>query len=347
MVFVNKETQRDRVLSHPRLVQPNGDCEMGEMKRHSPRHSFVVCADTQLGMMDFNKSWEKELEYSRQAIEMINALDPQPLFCCVCGDLVDMDESTSLKYGFTLEECGIIKDQQNKDFAQMWGNVKEDIPLVCLCGNHDVGNRPNRATIQRFKNAFGDDYLAFWANGTYNIVVNSNLFSDPSDAQDLYEQQLVWITERLQYAQEKKASCIFVFGHHPWFLYDEEEEADDMKGSSPFPDSFPEELRKLTGPAVPDAYFPIPKKYRMEALSLFKEYGVAAAFSGHFHQNMVSKTSWGMDMIVTSALSAVFESNGKPADFNEPTALGIRIVDVEEDDKTGQTSFQHRFVPLD
>ena len=63
--------------------------------------------------------------------------------------------------------------------AQPW----QDIPLVCLCGNHDVGNRPNAVTIEEYKREFGDDYLAFWAGGCRCIVVNTSLYNDPSDAE--------------------------------------------------------------------------------------------------------------------------------------------------------------------
>ena len=36
--------------------------------------------------------------------------------------------------------------------------VDESIPLVCVCGNHDVGNTPTRATVALFRSRFGDDY---------------------------------------------------------------------------------------------------------------------------------------------------------------------------------------------
>ena len=93
-----------------------------------------------------------------------------------------------------------------------------------------MGNRPTKASIERFKGYFGDDYLAFWANGTYNIVLNSGLFSDPTGAEDLYQDQLTWLEERLKYSTAKNAEFVFVFSHHPWFLYSEDEEAADLQG---------------------------------------------------------------------------------------------------------------------
>ena len=32
------------------------------------------------------------------------------------------------------------------------GGVNEDVPLVCVCGNHDIGDKPNRKTIGKMNN---------------------------------------------------------------------------------------------------------------------------------------------------------------------------------------------------
>lgn len=36
------------------------------------------------------------------------------------------------------QKCDEIQDEQNKDFQNVWSGIDPDIPLVCLCGNHDV-----------------------------------------------------------------------------------------------------------------------------------------------------------------------------------------------------------------
>lgn len=326
-----KQQQRDRSLFHDKIPQDF------EQTRHSLQHSFVVCADTQLGMLRGNQDWETELDFARQAVAQIN--DLRPAFCCVCGDLVDMEYTFFEGKGFTRQECDNIQDQQNIDFQQVWSQLHPDIALVCLCGNHDVGNRPTVASIEKFTNAFGDDYLAFWVNGTYNIVVNSCLFSNPSGAMELYHKQIIWLEQRLQHAVDNNAANIFVFGHHPWFLYSESETQQDLPGATPFPQEW--------GPSdqvFPDYYFHIPIRYRTPVMTLFRNYGVTAAFSGHFHQNLVSKASWGMDMIITGPLSMVFESNGKPRQ-SEPNGRGIRVIQCTVPSE-GKGSFQHSFVPL-
>lgn len=321
-------------VSSTSTVRPSNS----EMQTHSEQHSFVVCADTQLGMTSSNREWETELQYSLKAVKLINSIHPRPSFCCVCGDLVDMQESFYTPKGYSSQQCHDIQDQQNEDFKQVWQKVHPDIALVCLCGNHDVGNRPTPASIDKFVNAFGDDYLAFWVNGTYNVVLNSSLFGDPSLAEELYQEQLQWLQERLEYATAHKARQIFVFSHHPWFLYHEEEEPQDLEGVCPFP----QEWNRPEEDGFYDYYFHIPKQHRKRVLALFQTHKVKACFSGHFHQNSLSKASWGMDMIVTAPLSMVFESTGKPSS-SEKNARGVRVVQVD----TTTDSFVHHFETLE
>ncbi|KAL3916158.1 MAG: hypothetical protein SGILL_005305, partial [Bacillariaceae sp.] len=324
-----KEAQNNRILVHSKLRQSVEDDDGLQPI------TFVVCADTQIGMYSDNKEWETELVHSRVAIRLINELTPRPKFCCVCGDLTDMEhtfwktqEQAKL---FTKEQCDEIQVQQRKDFQTTWSTLHEDIALVCVCGNHDVGNRPTKDSLDKFKDFFGDDYLAFWSSRySYNIVVNTNLFSNPSGALDLYAAQLKWLEERLNYAQSNNATSIFVFGHHPWFLYREDEEKDSMPG-----------ICAWKHWRFPDNYFHIPKEYRMPVMDLFRKFNVTAAFSGHFHQNHLAQSSFGMEMIITSSLSEVFVSSGKPKDFAEPNSRGVRIVKVNKDG-----TFDHKFVSL-
>ena len=135
-------SQRNRALIHPLLPQPSTENareeadEKSEVRQHTSSHRFVVCADTQIGMTSKNKEWETELAYSRKAIQLINSLQPRPLFCCCCGDLVDMEYTFFEGQGFTREECDRIQNQQNEAFKSVWSGLNQDIALVCLCGNH-------------------------------------------------------------------------------------------------------------------------------------------------------------------------------------------------------------------
>ena len=66
---------------------------------------------------------------------------------------------------------------QVADFKQAMDRVDPSIPLVCLCGNHDVGDMPSRETIRVYSQRFGDDYFSFWVGGCRCFVVNSSLYT--------------------------------------------------------------------------------------------------------------------------------------------------------------------------
>lgn len=378
-----QKAQVNRSIIHPLLPQPPFEESVSQHDGSTPSittpeinpdilqsvapvamsHTFVVAADTQLGMINENQDWEIEMEYGRRAIEQINALRPRPLYCCICGDLVDMcsgiykgKPKRFLKQGdiatignttdaskqvdvWTEDECDNIQDRQNNDMKQIWSHLHPDIALICLCGNHDIGNRPTPQSIQKFKNNFGDDYLAFWVNGTYNVVLNSALFSDPTDAMLLYDQQLHWLELQLQYAHRYSARNIFVFSHHPWFLYNEDEDVEDLKGLSYL-------IPGNTELYVSDSYFPIPKVYRQTVIKLFQQYNVSACFAGHYHQNVISHSTFGMEMIVTGGLSMVLESTSNPNVRNEPLTQGFRIVTVEHKSNSDKGVFHHCFVSV-
>ncbi len=75
----------------PTLNPTSPYCQPCEMEHHSSTHRFVVCADTQFGIMKNNESWQAEMEYSVGAVNLINAMEPRPAFVCVCGDLGEID----------------------------------------------------------------------------------------------------------------------------------------------------------------------------------------------------------------------------------------------------------------
>lgn len=45
--------------------------------------------------------------------------------------------------------CLETKEKQIKDFKKVFSRVKSEIPLVCVCGNHDVGDTPTVETINK------------------------------------------------------------------------------------------------------------------------------------------------------------------------------------------------------
>lgn len=121
---------------------------------------FIHAADTQFGLIDSwnevplaEQTWKKEIVLTRKAISAANKLSPKPRFFVVCGDLVN---------AFPWEQ---YNDPQVEDFKKIFKELDSSIPLICVCGNHDVGDSPTQESLQKYRNNFGDDFYSFWVGG--------------------------------------------------------------------------------------------------------------------------------------------------------------------------------------
>jgi predicted phosphodiesterase len=237
---------------------------------------FMQLADTQYGMFTNNRGFAEEVTLVEQTVQHINRLRPR--FVIVCGDLTNATPEHD-RYQAQVK-------QYQRDFSQ----IDPDIPLVCVCGNHDIGNRPNAQSIASYCKHFGDDYFSFWVGGVYNLVLNSSVIKDPSDAPEVLRAQQVWLDEQLAEAQQAKPQHILLFQHHPLFLQEENE---------------------------PDEYFNIPLSRRTPMLGQLKRAGVRAIFAGHYHRNSYGRAGE-MEMVTTGPV-------GRPLG-NDPS--GFRIVKV-------------------
>ncbi|QDV24982.1 metallophosphoesterase [Aureliella helgolandensis] len=241
---------------------------------------FIQLADPQYGMFTGNTGLEKEQVLVQQAVAHINRL--QPRFVIVCGDLTNATPDHA-RYAAQVS-------QYHQDFSQ----IDPEIPLVCVCGNHDVGNRPTATSIDRYRDNFGDDYFSFWVGGVFNVVLNSSLLKDPAGAPDRLLAQQKWLDQQLNNPQVQHAKHVLVFLHHPLFL----EQADE-----------------------PDQYFNIPLERRLPLLEQFKQAQVRAIFAGHYHRNAYGRAG-DLEMITTGPV-------GRPLG-KDPS--GLRIVKIEEAD---------------
>jgi 3',5'-cyclic AMP phosphodiesterase CpdA len=239
---------------------------------------FIQITDTQFGMYANNESWEKETELFTRAVEAINRLKPR--FVLMSGDMVNQ------------EVGGPAHDAQVAEYQRIARRIDPAIPLLYVCGNHDVGNRPTPASLAAYRKEFGDDRFTFWAGGVCGLVLNSNLYWDSTGAPQAQARQEAWFARELEAARAAGAKQILVFSHHSWFL---------------------------EKPDEPDQYFTIPRVRRDPALALMREAGVRAVFAGHYHRNA---HGWDgeLEMITTSAV-------GQPLG-SDPS--GLRIVKVFE-----------------
>lgn len=227
---------------------------------------FVQAADSQLGLIDSwarkqeEETWEEDVRLSKLSVQCANQLEPRPKFMVICGDLINA-EPTKRHY-----------QAQMKDFKEIYSALECDIPLVCVCGNHDVGNTPTAENVQSYRSNYGDDYFSFWVEGVFFIVLNSQYYFDRSLVPDEYANQESWLDEQLEVS--KSAQHTVVFQHIPPFISTADE---------------------------PDQYFNLPLSQRTRFLSKLKEAGVRHLFCGHYHGNAVNRDD-NLEVVVTSAI---------------------------------------------
>jgi len=255
---------------------------------------FIQAADTQLGLMyNFGtdgsdgtpypeSNWEKEIDLCKASVEILNGMNPKPEFFIVCGDLVDA----------FADKWPEIRQRQEKDLKEIYSKLSPEIPMICVCGNHDIGNSPTKETIDMYQASFGDDYFSFYKNGCCFIVINSQFYEDASNVPDLYKRHESWLESEMQAASERGVEHIVLFQHIPWFVESPDEEK---------------------------IYFNVEKELRMKKLEQFHKAGVRKIFCGHYHRNAGGFYK-DLEVVVTSAIGCQIG----------PDQHGMRVVKVRK-----------------
>ncbi|HVQ41969.1 MAG TPA: metallophosphoesterase [Vicinamibacterales bacterium] len=192
---------------------------------------------------------------------------------------------------------------QIAEYKRIAAKLDKAIPLYSVAGNHDVENEPTPESVAAYLKSFGPDHYTFRSGSFAGVVLNSSVIHSPGKAADLPQSQLTWLMAELTRLKQSGARHLVIFQHHPWFL-----KADDE----------------------PDQYFNIPLARRSSYLDIFKQAGVTALISGHYHRNAVAR-SGSIDMITTGPV-------GKPLGDNPQS--GMRVVIVRDD------GLSHRFYSL-
>jgi hypothetical protein len=262
--------------------------------------------------LDVGAAYAKELAFAERSVAHINGMTPAPAFAVVCGDLVN-----AFPTQFALQE------DQVADFKRIFSALREDIPCVCVCGNHDLGDRPNAATVDLFRRRFGDDYFSFWAGGVKFLVLNSQLWKDATDARELAAAQDVWLRAELA-KKDEEAQHLIVFSHISPFIESQDE---------------------------PSAYFNLEKGVRMRLLGDLAGAGCKAWFCGHYHRNsrgVYTHTDGAtqIEIVTSSAVGATLTSkpagaggdplglSGMQAVALDESTSGMRVVHVDADSIT-------------
>jgi len=270
---------------------------------------FVQMADSQLGLLNAESDdWSQEVECLELAVNKVNAFRPRPKFCVVCGDLTNEFPTGSAERG----------RKQVADFKRCVARIDAAIPLVCVCGNHDVGDLPTRESIQLYRSRFGPDYGAFKVGESKCLVVNSQLYSLKANGDSRFaDAQDAWL--RREIAED---DALIVLKHIPPFIVDPDE---------------------------PEGYFNLPPAIRRDFLDLFRNKKVTI-FCGHFHRN-AGGSRGNVEVVVTSAVGTTLPWKGTTDDgtdlsveariglggFNfdrracDPASSGFRLVHVSRD----------------
>lgn len=216
--------------------------------------TFIQLADPQLG---WGYGYENDMNSLRQAVRLINALDVD--FVVICGDMVNS-----------------FNDQSVADFKSITSGLV--VPWYPAPGNHDVGNAPTAALLEKYRAAMGPDYYSFEHKGYTFAITDTSLWKAPlageSDKQD------AWLTQTLTAAHDK-GSPIFMVGHHPLYL---------------------------TSPNEAEEYYNLPPAKRSELLALYETSGVVAVLGGHRHLLVINDYK-GIQLVNGEVTSRHFDSS--------------------------------------
>lgn len=265
---------------------------------------FIQAADTQLGLIDwfFEKkiSWDKELALIEKMIDKVNQMQPKPSFLIICGDMVnEFPESEH-------------REAQLADHKKVFDKLDKTIPLVCVCGNHDVGDKPTPDTITKYRSDFGPDYLTFVVNEVLMIILNSQYYMDPELVPEQAAEHDKWLDGVLQSIPKYKKAI--VFQHIPWFCYNPEDERTVFILDN--------------GHKV---FFDMDLDVRKKMLNKLYDAGIRDVFCGHYHRNAGGHFK-DMQQVVTSAVGAALGQDKS----------GFRIVTLNKD-----AVVKHKYYELD
>lgn len=170
------------------------------------------------------------------------------------------------------DELDPERDEQYEDFLKIFGKLN-DIPLICVCGNHDVGDAPEVKLLEGYKKQFGDDHFAFYLDGVLFICLNSMYYFNSQFCEKQAEEQDNWLDEILL-MEAKQFQHVLVFVHMPPFVGHIDE---------------------------PNSFLNMDKYKRKILIQKLRFAGVKKIFCGHLHQNKIASYKE-VECIITSAI---------------------------------------------
>jgi len=253
-----------------------------EESRYRRQFEFVCMGDPQFGMGDLSK----EKEFSRLAVEFINKRKNRIKFVVICGDQTHNLEGWWSKGN--VEDGRKKRLHELKAFKEVYSKLDRDIPLVCVCGNHDVGNKPNTTTIQMYKKQFGDDYFSFWCSGVKFIVLNSQIIQGLELSNELSVAHEKWADEEFESKHGDPVHTVAMC-HIPPFCWDFEEN---------------------------ETNFNWPIKKREMWLDKMLKAKVSKVYCSHYHRRAGGKYK-GLEVVVTGAVGTHIRTKTVPKELKK------------------------------
>lgn len=208
----------------------------------SKPYVIVQVADPQLGFdadVKHQNSGEAyvddlsyEADYLNKAVSQINIIKPDAVV--FTGDNVHQ----------------VMNDHQWYTFLGIIGRIHSDIKTFFVPGNHDVLNTSRGVDVSPFAVYIGEDRFVYTDRGVRLVGLNTS-FIKFDDGRE--EEQFEWLKKALK--KEKASEVTLVFGHHPFF----KENIDEEDSSQ------------------------IQKAKRRRYFDLFKSMDVGAVYAGHLH----------------------------------------------------------------
>ncbi len=220
--------------------------------------TFVVIGDSRTGISIF-----------KQQIDEINLLDPD--FVINSGDLIDGGPGEAA------------------EIEAMWDEFDEivtrfQVPLVMVCGNHDIWSQLSRAIYER---RYGRTYFSFDHKGAHFVVLDTEVLDEQNTPVDrIAGKQLEWLKDDLAANVDK--SPTFVFLHKPFWSY--------------------EQKTPWRGEQVEES---VVAHWMKNVHPLLVEYGVDAVFGGHWHAYTKYPSIDGIDYYVSGGGGAGLDENNE------------------------------------
>lgn len=211
------------------------------------RKPYVVVqiADSQLGFTAMVQS-------ERDSAEYVNDLTYESE--CLKKAVAYVNEIKPDAIVFTGDQVHIADNQEQWDtFADIISEISADVKVLHIPGNHDLQINDTHVDMSQFSGRYGEDRFIHSDRGVNIVGMNTSLikYNDPVESV-----QMDWLKTVL--SRTSKEEVTLVFGHHPFFETDIDEE---------------------------DKHSQITQGKRRMYFDVFEEFGVDAVYAGHCHES--------------------------------------------------------------